>query len=268
MNQGIHRVGQEEDPLCSATAAAEATEPCPTPPDLSDRGAITTRVEYVYRVHLDRPHLDLVTRAAVDRFRRPQTTFRSERNGTLFTSSSLAELIDNINNSVASGDPERLDDLYIECRDEERSVLLAIRTDKATITVADLDPAWANGKAEQLRTLLLRAGGARRPLVWGRTLCGITGVALGIAVSTTILALTAGRPEVSAMVFVAASPFLAGVAGFLTGYRRVRHAQVHLFVAGPEPRVSLWVRMNMIERMFLISTLIALIGWITEVLRS
>lgn len=235
-------------------------------PEVTGGRPVTTRSFDLYRICLDRPRLGVVLRVATERFSRAQVALRSDRDGTQFTSGSLDGLLAQIGRSE-DADPDCLDNLQVECRAKERSVTLVIAKDRATVTVSGCDAAWAHGKAEQLRLLLLRSGSSERPVHCGPTVCGLGGAVGAAAVAGAIVAASGGYADGSAIALAVAFTVFAGAAGALIGRRRVRRAKVHLYVAGPQPKRSLWARMTIMERLFTISTVVSLVSLCLSLLR-
>ena len=209
---------------------------------------VTDVTKSVYRCHFDRPELARIARAARRDWQPTGTMFGTVRHNTRFECGSLHELLLSVARCAEPGDPDILENLTITMMAARRSVQIDIGKRGATIRVAADDSAWAQGKAEQLRSLMRSLGSTDNSMRFGRAPSAALGaVAACGGVASMCLMLGVRLAWLTAGVALLAVGTLA-IAGYIVGHRRERAAMSHLYIAGPVLRTRPWRRMTLVDK--------------------
>jgi hypothetical protein len=116
----------------------------------------------LYGCRCDEPVLDRLIATVGDGASPQSLILAATWEGVRLRRDSLPALRAAVEGRTGPGDPQTLTSLHIEGHGAGRVVTVEL-ADTASITVASVDTAWALGKSEQLRRILVRAGGRPRP---------------------------------------------------------------------------------------------------------
>jgi hypothetical protein len=225
----------------------------------------TVRRHTVYGCRLDQQAITRLVRASTDGMT-PTVELTTVWNDVEISSGSLDGLRQDIADQLDPGDDRRLENLEIRAVDGERRVTLEIGERAAKITVESTDAAWAIGRTEQLRKILLHAHGSAHLRTWCATRLSVIGLAAAAAgVSCLALAglLEAGPRSVllAGLIVVVAT-----IAGYLLGRLRGRRNRTILWIDGPIPPRG-WQSWTVAERIAALAFLVALTALVVNVLK-
>ncbi|GAA4448282.1 hypothetical protein [Phytohabitans houttuyneae] len=229
------------------------------PPDSKATPSLSAALvtQTVYGCKLDKAAIDKLVAVAADGIATPRVEYATSSGGTHLRSDSLEGLRQAADVCLHPAEPRRLDTLDLRIGGGSRQVQIRIGEQAASVTVEDNEAAWAIGRAEQLRKLLIRADGHSRlrRLDAGRAALGAGAFA---AVAIVVLIGT-GRLDATNNVLMLAglSVALVTAVGFLAGRWQARRSHTLIWVAGPRPRRG-WTSWNINERMAVLTLLLGL----------
>jgi hypothetical protein len=187
-------------------------------------------------------------------------------NGARLRADSLSGLRTAIEDRLEPGDCRRLDNLRIRSGGDERSVVVDIGAQAATVSVESTDGDWAIGRGEQFRRILQHAGGSPAPRRWCAAHLSVTGLLLGATI-VALLAMTGvvgsspGSVATSVLIVIVAT-----ITGFMTGRFRERRNQAVLWIDGPIPKRGL-TTWTVNERIATVALLVAVCSLIVNIFK-
>jgi len=217
---------------------------------------------------MDQPKIEKLTDAVADGMTPPRVDLSTTWNGPRLRANSLDGLRQAIDRCLQLGDSQRLETLELCASSGERHVRVRIGEYVATVSVEASeanDGAWAIGKAEQIRKILLHAHGSVRLPRWRPGLLALAGsiaalVGIGGALRVGLFPVDAG-PVVLAVMVVG----LVGISCYLVGRWRATNSRTVIWVAGALPRRG-WVGWSTADRIAALALLVGFLGIIVTLL--
>ncbi len=229
------------------------------PPDSKATPSVSAALvtQTVYGCKLDKAAISKLVIVAADGITSPQVEYATSSGGTRLRSESLDGLCQAADVCLHPAEPRRLDTLYLGIRGGSRHVQINIDERAASVTVEDNEAAWAIGRAEQLRKLLIRADGHSRLRRLDAGRAALTASAFTTA--AIIVLIGTGRLEATNKLLMLAGLLvaLAAATAFLAGRWQAGRNQTLIWVAGPRPRRG-WATWNVSERMAVLTLLLGL----------
>jgi hypothetical protein len=222
-------------------------------------------VHTIYGCRLDQPKINKLATAVADGITPSRVELIATWSGTRLRSDSLDGLRRAVDRCLQPGDPQRFETLEMRAIGGDRVVRVDIGEHAATVTVEACEAAWAIGKAEQIRKILLHAHGSPRRLRWRAGRCALgsataASVSVGAALRIRILPI-----NVTGVVLAVMLVGLAAATGFLLGRWRAARNRTVIWAVGALPRHG-WAEWNTAERIAALTLLIGLLGVIVTVL--
>lgn len=219
----------------------------------------------MYGCRLDQQAINRLVRASTDGVA-PAVELTTMWNEVKIRSGSLAGLRQDIVDQLVPGDDRRLENLRIVAGDGERRVTLEIGARAADVTVESTDAAWAIGRTEQLRKILLHAGGSAHPRRWCAGRLSLVGLVAGAIVVGGVaragLLGTTPRSVLPAGLII----LVTTIGGYLLGLFRERLNRTILWIDGPIPSGS-WRSWTVAERIGALALLVAVAALVVNILR-
>lgn len=226
--------------------------------------ATTEEVRTVYGPRLDPPKINKLAQAVADGITPPNVDFGTNWHGTRLRATSLPELLQAADGCLQPGDSRRLDTLELSSASHDRRVRVAISEQEATVKVEG-EAAWASGKAEQIRNILLYAHGRSRLRRWRGIHLSLAGmfasfIGVGAAFLLRILAV-----DLRSIVLAAAFIITTVATSYLVGHCRAARNRTLIWVAGPLPKRG-WAGWTRPDRIALAGVLVGLLGMVITLL--
>jgi len=221
-------------------------------------------VHTVYGPRLDQPKINRLAQAVADGITPSGVDFETNWHGTQLRAPSLQQLRREADRCLQPGDLRRLDTLVLSSAGHGRQVRVAIGEQAATVTV-EAEAAWAIGRAEQIRDILLNAYGCSRLQRWREAHLSLGGTIASLVV--VVVAFLLGLLAVDLRSIVLAAAFMTATAatGYLVGrWRSARNRSV-IWVAGALPRHG-WAGWCTTDRIAAVTMLVGLLGVIATLL--
>ncbi|MEV4131443.1 hypothetical protein AB0J72_04680 [Dactylosporangium sp. NPDC049742] len=238
----------------------------PMVPGAATPGASMVVGTRIYGPVLDEPKINKLIDAVTDGVGGP-VRLTAMWQGSRLSAGSTAGLRREIDASLQVGDPRRLDSLHIAAGDGvNRRAEVDVLAAEAVVAVEAADSAWAIGRAEQIRRMLLHAKGMPQPkrcLEKGSTVVGVA-----VAVLTG-LALLLGplTVSVSGGVGGVALVVVGGAGGYMAGRHRAARNRTVIWIDGTLPR-SGWAAWSTSDRIAFAALVGGLLGLIATVLTT
>jgi hypothetical protein len=219
----------------------------------------------VYGCRLDEQAINRLVRASADDVT-PAVELTTVWNDVKISAGSLDELRRDIADQLEPGDDRRLENLKIQAGSGERRVTLEIDERAARVTVESTDVAWAIGRTEQLRKILLHAHGAAHLRQWCAARLSMVGLAVAAIVIGCIAKAGLLRTTPRSVLLAALIVVVAAIAGYLLGRLRGRRNRTILWIDGPIPSGG-WRSWTVAERVAALAFLVALTTLVVNILK-
>jgi hypothetical protein len=230
-------------PPASGAAASEAT---------------TVVGRTIYGPWLDRPKINKLAQAVASGITPPRVDFETNWHGTRLRATSLQGLLRAADQCLQPGDSRRLDTLELSSTGHDRRVRVIIGEQAATVEV-EAEAAWAIGKAEQIRDILLHARGSSRLRRWRETHLSLAGTIASFAVVAAAFLLGLLAVDLRSIVLAAASIIATAAIGYLVGRWRAARNRTLIWVAGALPKRG-WAGWSTTDRIAAVTVLVGLLG--------
>ncbi|MFC0533314.1 hypothetical protein [Phytohabitans kaempferiae] len=220
----------------------------------------------VYGCKLDGAAIGKLVAVAAEGITNARIEYATSSGGTRVRSDSLDGLCQVADVCLHPAEPRRLDTLDLRIHAGSRCVEISIDERAASVAVEDDEAAWAIGRAEQLRKLLIRADGHSR---FRRLDVGWAALAASVFTTASIIIFVGtGRLEATNKLLMLAGLLaaLSVAVVVLVGRWQARRNQTLIWVAGPRPRRG-WASWNVSERMAVLTLLLGLGSLCVTVLR-
>ena len=190
-------------------------------------------------------------------------TFETERNGTTLSGRSLEQLLTAVHESTEPGNPDDIDNIEVRTAGPTRKIAFAV--DAATVTWSvEGDTSWARGVTEQIRALLVEAGG-RTQASAGGLLYAAVAVPFVAALVGLLLALNVVPRTGFGLLLAGSFVLFGGLTGYVAGRIRRRRDRCRLSATGELPPRRWWRGANAGDR---ISFVLAVIAFVTLVVNA
>jgi hypothetical protein len=221
----------------------------------------------VYGCRLDEPKINKLADAVADGITPSRIALATTWSGIRVRSASLQGLRRAIDRSLQPGDPQRLQTLRIRATSRDRHARVEIGEQAATVTVEAVEAAWAIGKAEQLRTILMDAHGSARRHRWRahhHTLAAASAAAVAVGAAIRLGLATADTTTAVLLILLVG---LAGTAGLLFGRWRAACNRTLIWVDGSLPRQG-WTDWSITDKIAGLALLVGLVGLVVTILAT
>jgi hypothetical protein len=237
----------------------------PPAPGASAPGTTVVEVK-VYGAKLDQEKINRLIRASTDGVTPPTAELTTVWNGARLRADSLNGLRTAIQDRLEPGDARCLENLRISTGDDQRGVAVDVSTQSVTVTIESTDGAWALGRGEQFRKILLHAAGSLTLRRWYAARLALVGLVVAAAM-TALLALDGvvdsrlGSTLTSVSVATAAA-----IASFLMSRLCARRNETVLWIDGSIPR-SGWNGLTVAERVATLALVVSLSALIVNIFK-
>lgn len=220
--------------------------------------ATTVVAHTIYGSRLGQTEINRLAQAVADGIA-PWVSFDTNWHGTRLRGTSLQQLRRAIDRCFQPGDSRQLDTLELSSVGHGRQVQVAIGEQAAIVTVEAEEAAWAIGKAQQIRDILLHARGCSRLRRWREMHLSLLGTIISLA--GIVAAFRIGLLTVDFRSIVLAATSVAGTVatGYLVGSWRAAGNRTVIWVAGALPRRG-WAGWSSTDRIAAVSVVVGFLG--------
>ncbi len=203
---------------------------------LDDRPVTKVTLAYV-GCDISLSRLRRIIRVIADSADGARLTFETERNGTTLSGRSTEQLLTAVHESPEPG-PDDIDNLEIRMVGTTRKITLGVRASSVTSSVEG-DNSWARGVTEQIRALLVEAGGRTQAsssgLLYAAGIVSFLAALVGALLAFRVIPRTGLGLLLGGIIVV-----VGGLAAYVTGRIRRRRDRCRLSATGELPSRRWW----------------------------